>query len=309
MINYYEILGLKNTATAHEIKLAFRALAKLYHPDKNPVGKEQFSKILMAYETLSNPDAKVSYDYRLEYFYSQQKKSTISDYDRFKDYEEKELKRRRYYEEHIKKYEKKTHRKHTVEPEIKENYNEFKYILFATPLAVILFLLIVNLASDDRNFSRDESKTTNLQSALLSMPTDSRMESSTEINTVVTAGGIVEEYSGKKLTIQNVLSNDIELYLLNEQGKLIRKVFIKSHSEIELTDFQTDALSKGCCLLSKYPNTKHGKGAGATTTYLKNNRKSYTQSMKLLTLSNETLNDFNEISEPEFLSLVKAQHD
>ena len=52
MINYYKILGLQSTATPLEIKTAFRQLAKLYHPDKNPAGKEQFTKVLVAYETL-----------------------------------------------------------------------------------------------------------------------------------------------------------------------------------------------------------------------------------------------------------------
>ena len=36
MADYYSILGLKKTATDIEIKTAFRRLAKIYHPDKNP---------------------------------------------------------------------------------------------------------------------------------------------------------------------------------------------------------------------------------------------------------------------------------
>ena len=105
MANYYEILGIPNGAGFAEIKSAFRKLAKIYHPDKNPSGKEQFTKILKAYETLSNPKLKSSYDYRLNY------NTTISETISSKStgtknwsFDEKELKRRKYYDEHIKKY-------------------------------------------------------------------------------------------------------------------------------------------------------------------------------------------------------------
>ncbi|MGZ3920962.1 MAG: J domain-containing protein, partial [Bacteroidia bacterium] len=58
MVNYYNILGLNPGASATEIKTAFRAMAKIFHPDKNPEGQEQFKKILRAYETLSDPSRK-----------------------------------------------------------------------------------------------------------------------------------------------------------------------------------------------------------------------------------------------------------
>ena len=67
--NLYTILGVKTTASAKEIKLAYYKLAKKYHPDFNPGdGKDQekaadmFKKILKSYEVLSNPISRQAYD-------------------------------------------------------------------------------------------------------------------------------------------------------------------------------------------------------------------------------------------------------
>jgi molecular chaperone DnaJ len=61
----YESLGVPKTATADDIKSAYRRLAKKYHPDQNPNDKEaeaKFKEINAAYETLSNPQKKANYD-------------------------------------------------------------------------------------------------------------------------------------------------------------------------------------------------------------------------------------------------------
>ena len=63
--DYYEILGLSKSATAAEIKKAYRKMAIKYHPDKNPDNKEaeeKFKKAAEAYEILSNADKKARYD-------------------------------------------------------------------------------------------------------------------------------------------------------------------------------------------------------------------------------------------------------
>lgn len=63
--DYYETLGVARTATAEEIKQAFRKLARIHHPDvaKNKVtGEAKFKEINEAYEVLSDPDKRRRYD-------------------------------------------------------------------------------------------------------------------------------------------------------------------------------------------------------------------------------------------------------
>ena len=62
MKDYYGILGVSKTASADEIKKAYRKLSKQFHPDVNPEGAERFKEIAEAYDTLSSPDKKQRYD-------------------------------------------------------------------------------------------------------------------------------------------------------------------------------------------------------------------------------------------------------
>ena len=56
--DYYEILGVDEDASEKEIKLAYRRLAKKFHPDLNktdPKAREKFIEIKNAYDTLIDP--------------------------------------------------------------------------------------------------------------------------------------------------------------------------------------------------------------------------------------------------------------
>ncbi|ODM92157.1 DnaJ subfamily B member 9 [Orchesella cincta] len=62
--DYYEILGLKKSATDREIKKKFRQLAVKYHPDKNkdPGAEEKFKEMAEAYEVLTDEEKRKKYD-------------------------------------------------------------------------------------------------------------------------------------------------------------------------------------------------------------------------------------------------------
>lgn len=65
MDDLYAVLGVGRDATPAQIKNAFRKLARRYHPDRNPGDENvaaRYHAIVLAYETLSDPDRRARYD-------------------------------------------------------------------------------------------------------------------------------------------------------------------------------------------------------------------------------------------------------
>lgn len=87
-MNYYDILGVKNTATDSEIKSAYRKLSKKYHPDVQQ-GKsddeikqaaDKFKEITQAYDTLSDKQKREEYDNNINNVYHNFNENVYNDF-------------------------------------------------------------------------------------------------------------------------------------------------------------------------------------------------------------------------------------
>jgi curved DNA-binding protein CbpA len=70
MADYYQLLGIKQNATSTEIRTAYKKLAMLYHPDRNPGNQEAeelFKLINEAYHVLADPQKRQIYDLGISY--------------------------------------------------------------------------------------------------------------------------------------------------------------------------------------------------------------------------------------------------
>lgn len=69
--NYYSLLGLHPSASAQQIRRAYRELSKLYHPDTtelpSAIATAKFQQLNEAYATISNPERRSAYDRKIGY--------------------------------------------------------------------------------------------------------------------------------------------------------------------------------------------------------------------------------------------------
>ena len=258
MINYYEILGLTDGAGGIEIKNAFRRLAMLYHPDKNPEGKEQFNKILKAYEILSDPIKKSNYDYRLKYQTIASKEFEAKKNSGTKEwrFDEKELKRRQYYNEFIKKQTQEAGSFDNTAPQ-KRPYSDYKYIFFATPLAVILFVSIMKLANPYHSMRNSLPISTAPAQPLSSAEIKPNKNPNKLIDFFGTAR--YDSLQKKVLTIQNNSNSDAFVCMFANE-EFLRSVFIKNQEKAQIGQLPGEMIKIIYCSGKDFinlTNTKH----------------------------------------------------
>ncbi|MDF2448905.1 MAG: DnaJ-class molecular chaperone with C-terminal Zn finger domain [Bacteroidota bacterium] len=148
MADYYSILGLPKNATEIEIKTAFRKLAKVYHPDKNPNdprAKDLFEVILKAYNTLINPHSRRRYDLSqtAEPLFNSRTHQPKQKGQKEWSTTDEDIRRREYYRKHYQQVKTKTATSQIENA--KTRHTDYKYVLFATPIAVGLLMLIVSI--------------------------------------------------------------------------------------------------------------------------------------------------------------------
>lgn len=314
MINYYEILGLGYGAGIPEIKTAFRNLAKLYHPDKNPDGIEHFTKILRAYETLSDPILKASYDYKLNYHqaqaqYQREAKTTAQTTKTWK-FDERELKRRQYYNDHIKKYAKQPS-EYMPEAETKKNYNEFKYILFATPLAILLFLLMMHFASKDKNeFVQNSSlaPTSAAKAAVIEKISDIKLGDAPYTAVFGQPIYVTKDYT--TLSIKNLSGKEIIVCLFTKNN-FVRCFYMTNNISAEVSQLSKEPIYiyyVSGKIFDSSVSLKNNNGKGKflkEETFFKSNKASLLNSIDELTLLEGNNKGFETISETEFFKYRK----
>jgi curved DNA-binding protein CbpA len=66
--DYYRLLGVTQDASTHEIRRAYRRLARQHHPDRNPQpdSPERFRALADAYAVLNDPSRRARYDHILQ---------------------------------------------------------------------------------------------------------------------------------------------------------------------------------------------------------------------------------------------------
>jgi hypothetical protein len=224
--DYYKILQVTVSATSGEIKAAYRRLAKIYHPDKNPghASEDHFKQIKEAYENLIDPQRRARYDAkrnRATTFNNpaREKKSGKKSY----NFTEEDAKRRQYYQQHYKKSQSTTARPQP--PEQPKPQSELKYILISVPLAVALLLLIIRMYEKPRTKKAEKiSMTDTLRHSEINTPEMPFKGSFKE--------PLPDTNSASVLRLVNRSGYDAIVFLQNEADRSVRHHFIGDHYQL-----------------------------------------------------------------------------
>lgn len=216
--DYYQLLEIRSTATAAEIKAAYRRLAKLYHPDVNAFAEEKFKLIKEAYETLINPQRRSKYDLKRNYNISQAQQKPKAAQKNY-SFTEQEIKRRQYYRQHYGQPEKKV----SPATQPKSNYRELTYLLVSIPAAVALLLLLIN--SYDRP-KKEKDKAAAEPKAVSEIKTSQSPYSS------VLGPNRYDTASHSVIKIENRSGNDAIVFLTDKTGNNVQHYFMENNYEL-----------------------------------------------------------------------------
>ncbi len=232
--NYYIVLGVKNTASFEEIKAAYRALAKKYHPDKNADNKaaeDFFKEVQQAYAVLSNPEKRKKFDLKFNYS-SQQKQSTNHTAYRGNAYQYAQQ------EAYYKKQYQNTQTKGAGSVNKKKDPSEKIQIAASIVVAIILLSFIISYSSED---SKKNNSVANKHSIKIDEPF--HPEELTNIApfdspyTYFFGDEISDIESMNNITVHtSSLSEAIVCLINSDNNKTIRNQYIGRHSTFKLNN-------------------------------------------------------------------------
>ena len=258
MTDYYSILGISKTADDLEIKTAFRKLAKIYHPDKNPDNpdaKQLFQTILKAYNTLIHPSARRRYDIREAGINSNPAKTQHTKRKTQKEwtFTEEEMQRRQYYEKHYKakQKEKATH----PQPLVKV-HSDYKYILFATPVAIALLMFVLSMFTNSPPTllkNNKNSVSTPIKPVALTLMSDSNEIMNGSKPYTGYFGGIKTFITSHALHITNTSLYDAIVVVVDHRNNdYLQHAYISPDFSVEFSKLPDNVYLK--CMIGKYWN-------------------------------------------------------
>lgn len=241
MADYYSILGISKNANELEIKAAFRRLAKIYHPDKNPNNpdaKQVFENVLKAYNTLIHPSSRRRYDQRGSEAYASASKAQHNKRKTQKEwtFTEEEMQRRQYYEKYYKARQQEKARQQSPPPKV---HSDYKYVLFATPIAVGLLMLVISMfTSTPKTVPLPPKKTDDKPQQKIEAPMPPPLPEG-QLETGKTPysgyfGGVRTYSSSNSLTLCNTSEYDAVVVLFDkETGVYLQHAYLQSSYTIE----------------------------------------------------------------------------